>query len=265
MGSVILDRPKVAEISLVNSTVGETREIGTKVPTFWVGSGVRVGRLRIMVDSGGPDSPLDQGPARLRLDELLRQVVDRAQDLLANQDRLQGLVSGVVTLSDELDVQGLQQRIVEVARNVVSAGGASMVPIRAGMDTAELFEADRLRVPVQVHGEHYCRIEISHPKHTQGFSDDDLQLARVVAAAAGSALENALAYAEEQRRERWLRASREITATILSGSTRDEALQMVCERVVGLVDASRCVALLPTRREVFRIVAASASGGRPSS
>lgn len=210
-----------------------------------------------MSDAVGSGPLPDQIPARPRLDELLRQVVDRAQDVLANQDRLQGLLSGVVTLSEELDVEGLHQRIVEVARDVVSAGGASMLPIRMGMDAGEVLEAKRLRVPVLVRGEDYCRIELSHPKHAQGFSEDDLQLARVVASAAGAALENALAFAEEARRERWLRVSREITAAILSGASREEALSMVCDQVVQLTDATRCVALLPVRREVFLVAAAA--------
>jgi signal transduction histidine kinase len=64
--------------------------------------------------------------ARLELDELLEQLIDRATDVLGTQGRLRGLVRATQSIATELDLPSLLQRIVEEARELIGAKYAAL-------------------------------------------------------------------------------------------------------------------------------------------
>lgn len=64
--------------------------------------------------------------ARLELDELLEQLVERANDVLATQDRLRGLVRATQAVAIDLDLPSLLQRIVGEARELIGARYAAL-------------------------------------------------------------------------------------------------------------------------------------------
>ena len=64
--------------------------------------------------------------ARLELDQLLEQLVDRAQDVLRTQGRLQGLVRALRSIASDLDLPSLLQRIVDEARDLIGARYAAL-------------------------------------------------------------------------------------------------------------------------------------------
>ena len=66
-----------------------------------------------------------------------------------------------------------------------------------------------------------------------------------LAAAAGVAIENARLFEQTQRRERWLEASNEIRAAMLSDADPDEALSLIATRVRELAEADAVLLLLP--------------------
>ena len=71
------------------------------------------------VDGGGdlrfPDAP------QLRLDELLAQLIDRAQDVIAAQGRLRGLLRASQSITGDLDLPVVLRRVAEAARQLVGA------------------------------------------------------------------------------------------------------------------------------------------------
>nr|MDT0664740.1 GAF domain-containing protein [Micromonospora sp. DSM 115978] len=58
---------------------------------------------------------------RLELDELLSQLVDRAQDVLATQSRLRGLLRATRAVTADLSLDAVLRRIVEAACELVDA------------------------------------------------------------------------------------------------------------------------------------------------
>jgi len=58
---------------------------------------------------------------RLRLDRLLRELVEQAGDLLAAQQRLPALLDAVISISSDLSLDATLRRIVEAARLLVEA------------------------------------------------------------------------------------------------------------------------------------------------
>ncbi len=59
--------------------------------------------------------------ARLELDELLEQLVERAQDVLNTQGRLRGLLAATRAISSDLSLPVLLQRVVQSAADLVGA------------------------------------------------------------------------------------------------------------------------------------------------
>jgi hypothetical protein len=69
---------------------------------------------------GFPDIP------RLELDQLLVQLVDRADDVLATQGRLRGLLRANALVSEELSLPLVLRQIVAAARDLVGARYAAL-------------------------------------------------------------------------------------------------------------------------------------------
>jgi signal transduction histidine kinase len=78
----------------------------------------------------------DEGP-RLRLDELLTQLVDRAQETLRTQDRLRALLEANQSIVGDLDLPTVLRRIVVAACELVGAeyGALGVIaPDRSGLE-----------------------------------------------------------------------------------------------------------------------------------
>ena len=101
-----------------------------------------------------------------------------------------------------------------------------------------------LGVPIHVRGEIFGNLYLTEKSDGQEFTASDERLVVALAAAAGVAIENARLFAAVERRARWLRASSEIAALALLGSTSDEVMAAVVQRaheasqaqVTGLVE-----------------------------
>src|SRR5918912_2736452 len=79
-----------------------------------------------MVDptgSGLPDPPsLGLSPlSRLRLDELLQEMLDRVGEVMTSRERLRSLLDAVVGIGSDLDLRSTLRRIVEAACALVGA------------------------------------------------------------------------------------------------------------------------------------------------
>ncbi|MGK4579278.1 GAF domain-containing protein [Kitasatospora sp. HPMI-4] len=94
-----------------------------------------------------------------------------------------------------------------------------------------------LGVPVRVREEVFGNLYLTDKRGGQEFDADDEALISALAMAAGVAIDNARLYEEAQRQQRWLRASGEITRSLLSGVPRQEVLALIAERAREITGA----------------------------
>src|SRR5665648_308474 len=78
-----------------------------------------------------------------------------------------------------------------------------------------------------------------------GFTDDDDDIVLTLAAAAAVAIQNAQLYAASERRERWLRASQQITTMLLSGAEQEEVLAQIAASSREVANADTAALVLP--------------------
>ena len=101
-----------------------------------------------------------------------------------------------------------------------------------------------LGVPVRVRDEVFGNLYLTE-KRGGDFTADDEVVVQALAAAAGVAVENARLFEQTHRRQRWLEASNEIRAALLSGTDTDEALQLIAARARELAGAHAVLLLQP--------------------
>jgi len=103
-----------------------------------------------------------------------------------------------------------------------------------------------LGVPVHVRGQVFGNLYLTDKRGGQEFDGDDEAVISTLAVAAGVAIDNARLYEGAQRQQRWLRASGEITRSLLSGSPRLEVVELIAQRareITGSELADVCVPL----------------------
>ncbi|MEU9554449.1 sensor histidine kinase [Streptomyces fumanus] len=115
-----------------------------------------------------------------------------------------------------------------------------------------------LGVPIRVRGEVLGTLRLADKRGGEPFDEEDLVLARVLAAEAGIALGNARLYEAARQRERWIDGSVAVTTALLSGDDTDDALQVVAEQARRLSGAAAGVVLLPVDGGGLEIAAVSA-------
>ena len=92
-----------------------------------------VAATTLFEDSRGADQPMTfPAVARLELDELLEQLVVRAQDVQATQGRLRGLLHANLSIATAADLDTVLRQIVSAARQLVDARYAALGVVRDG-------------------------------------------------------------------------------------------------------------------------------------
>ena len=77
-----------------------------------------------------------------------------------------------------------------------------------------------LGVPVRVRDRVFGNLYLTEKRGGGDFTEDDEAVLTALGAAAGVAVENARLYEEARRQQSWLRASSELTISLLSGPRR---------------------------------------------
>ncbi len=124
-----------------------------------------------------------------------------------------------------------------------------------------------LGVPVRVHGEVFGNLYLTDKRGGLDFDEDDEAVIATLAVAAGVAIDNARLYEEAQLRQRWLRASTEITRSLLSGAPRLEVVELIARRareISGAELADVSVALAGPDERAEELTVEVAMGGTPS-
>ncbi|GHH42056.1 signal transduction histidine kinase [Streptomyces umbrinus] len=94
-----------------------------------------------------------------------------------------------------------------------------------------------LGVPIRVRDRVFGNIYLTEKRGADEFDAEDEAVLSTLAVAAGVAIENARLYEETRLRERWMRASAEVTSTLLSGASSDEVLELIVEQALEIASA----------------------------
>ncbi|WP_338696234.1 GAF domain-containing protein [Streptomyces sp. Q6] len=142
-----------------------------------------------------------------------------------------------------------------VVEEVVTGEARPDAPPDEAADSV-VHQPDVLAVPIHVQQTVFGRLRLTGKRSPGGFTDDDLDLLRLLATQAGIAIGNARLYETAKQRERWIEGAAAVTTALLTGRAGD-ALTTVAERARLLADAAAGVVLQPTEAGGMEIVAAS--------
>jgi GAF domain-containing protein len=224
-----------------------------------------------------PDGP------RLELDQLLAQLVDRAQEVMGTQGRLRGLLRANQLVARELSSSAVLQRTTDAARELVGARRATLelagpgggrvesgeagprrratdagprspepTPAHSGSGTARRprpavrlapVELGELHVPIRLRHELVGTLHLEESMHA-AFTAEDRELVEALAATAGLAIQNARLYESARRRGEWLQASAAITRQLLADAEGDARPLALVARSVRDVAGADVVAVL---------------------
>ncbi|QNE79003.1 GAF domain-containing protein [Streptomyces finlayi] len=95
-----------------------------------------------------------------------------------------------------------------------------------------------LGVPIRVRDEVFGNLYLTDKRGGQDFDAEDESVISTLSVAAGVAIDNARLYEASQRQQRWLRASAEVTNSLLSGSPRLEVLELIARRAQEITGAA---------------------------
>jgi len=104
-----------------------------------------------------------------------------------------------------------------------------------------------LGVPIRVREQVFGNLYLTEKRGGLEFDEEDESVLSTLAVAAGVAIDNARLYEESRLRERWLRASAEITHGLMSGAEPAEVLGLIAERAREITDSALAVMSTPVR------------------
>ena len=144
------------------------------------------------------------------------------------------------------DEDALLRRIAESAKDLTRARYAA---IRlAGADPRLDGNGDNQRpaisVAIRVRGEVFGTLDLADKIDGGAFTERDNDVVGALADAAGAAIEGARLLEESRRREHWLEATTEITASLLSGRSALETLELVADLAREVAGAEQAVLAL---------------------
>ncbi|MEU4835593.1 GAF domain-containing protein [Streptosporangium sp. NPDC023615] len=118
-----------------------------------------------------------------------------------------------------------------------------------------------LGVPLRVRDKVFGNLYLTEKRGGAEFDEDDEAVVIALATAAGVVIENARLFEKSRRRETWLKASWEITTSLLSGQGVQQVLTQVARRAREMADADITAILLPTQDDdVLRVMIADGRG-----
>ncbi|WP_298181626.1 GAF domain-containing protein [Saccharomonospora sp.] len=221
-------------------------------------------------DAGGRErhavrfQPAVRERAGFEVDELLTGIRTHLTGILRDGDRLQSLLDAVLAVSGELEPDATLSRVVRAALDLVGARSGALTmfdaeggpaetvsenldPTQPSHEVPQSREPDSrtaLSVPVRVRGETVGTLYVDSKRDGRELSTDDRVVLRVLAAAAGIAVENARVFERSRVRGRWLEATATLNAELLGGASLDRSLRRIAEIAGELSDADATVVLL---------------------
>jgi signal transduction histidine kinase len=117
-----------------------------------------------------------------------------------------------------------------------------------------------LGVPVRVRDVVFGNLYLTEKAGGAEFVAADEVVVEALAAAAGIAVQNADLYEQARLRQRWLEATAEIRAELLSGATEEDALRLVARRAMELARSAYTVIVLGPDPETSEFVVKAQCG-----
>ncbi|HVV74571.1 MAG TPA: histidine kinase [Mycobacteriales bacterium] len=195
-----------------------------------------------MAEEAVPHGASD-APATGRVGYLLRQATDalvkRSDASHTTQTRLRTLLDTVLSISEDLSLSAMLERLVGAARELVEADASAIAVltydgagiadlVSAGLDDDRLAAirigstpSGGLAVPVRTRNQVFGNLYVADKRGAGSFSPDDELLLVALASAAGVAIQNAQLFEAQARRGQWLVASSEVRNAVLSGLPQD--------------------------------------------
>ncbi|MER5796655.1 GAF domain-containing protein, partial [Streptomyces sp. NPDC001980] len=102
-----------------------------------------------------------------------------------------------------------------------------------------------LGVPIRVRDQVFGNLYLTEKRGGGQFDEEDVSVTSTLAVAAGVAIDNARLYEESRLRERWLRASAEITNRLMSGTASAGALGLIAEQAREITDSALAAVATP--------------------
>ncbi|MFJ4367305.1 GAF domain-containing protein [Streptomyces chartreusis] len=102
-----------------------------------------------------------------------------------------------------------------------------------------------LGVPIRVREQIFGNLYLTEKRGGAQFDEEDVAVTSTLAVAAGVAIDNARLYEESRLRERWLRATAEITHSLMSGAERGEVLGLIADRAREITGAALAMVAMP--------------------
>jgi signal transduction histidine kinase len=216
-------------------------------------------------------------------------------------ERLRNVLDAVATMSSDMSLEGLLDRILRQAGALVGAesgfldvmdrrsdrrigsfasygiegvvgqresGRQLLVELLKQPDPRVEHGADGLTtasafigVPIKIQGWLFGNLYLIGESSGRGFSREDEEIATAIASAAGVVIENARLYEEGARQRMWLEAAAEITTALLSPISRMSALQLVADRARDVAAADFVAMLMPSDEHMLVVEAVSGVPG----
>ena len=104
-----------------------------------------------------------------------------------------------------------------------------------------------LGVPIRVRDQVFGNLYLTEKRGGVDFDEEDESVLATLAVAAGVAIDNARLYEDSRLRERWLLANAEISHSLMSGSERAEALDLIAERAREITGSALAAVAMPMR------------------
>ncbi len=224
--------------------------------------------------------------ARDQMEQLLRVIVDIGSNLENLDVTLRGIVKAAMELAGArygaLGIYRADGNVVSFIQEGIDAEAARRLgdlpmtePLRVDDLTAYLRDSGLawrdppirafLGIPISVRGAVFGNLYLGDDRPDQVFSDAEEIAARALASAAAVAIDNARLYERQRTSAKWMKASREITAELLSAGPATRPLQLIVDRALELTDAEQAILLVPTEAdlpvdEVDTLVVAATAG-----
>ncbi|MFI9202369.1 GAF domain-containing protein [Streptomyces sp. NPDC053048] len=197
----------------------------------------------------------------LDLEHVLRRIVEAAVVLVDAEYGALGVIgTDGRTLSQFLTVGLSDERIAAIGpypsgHGILGELIRHPAPLRlsriSGHAASYGFPADHppmhsfVGVPIRVRDQVFGNLYLTEKRGGAGFEDEDEAVLSTLAVAAGVAIDNARLYEEATRRERWLRASADVTNRLMSGSPPAEVIGLIAELAQEITRAGLATVSLP--------------------
>jgi serine phosphatase RsbU (regulator of sigma subunit)/GAF domain-containing protein/anti-sigma regulatory factor (Ser/Thr protein kinase) len=200
--------------------------------------------VRLIVDIG----------SELDLDVTLHRIVNAAMELTGARYGALGIRGSDGTLASFV-CTGIDNETARRLGDLPVGEGLRVYDLSAYPQATGLHAHDPpmrtlLGIPITVRAADFGSLYLADDRPDRVFSDSQESAVRSLATAAAAAIDHARLFERERESAKWTKASREITAALLSGDPQTGPLQLIVNRALELADAEQAILLVPKEPEL---------------